>query len=719
MRVLYDGKDQEGHTAQNAFIAKVLRDDDEDSLPDRVLSIEPIPDRTVIVGGKVHVPITIRSNLDDDIEIEVSRTWYDKSARPPSIYVTSPEFESASLQQVSGPLHGPNPEDKLYHFAYSSDSWCSDYRKSLFKGHSAVRYAVYVTCGEHWVMANFDLLYFDPKGSDPRINYQFVPVADSTWTEQDNVSIKLQLNKMEEGISFRTGPLPPGLNLDPSISSIYGQFDIRDWQPGETQRRFPITVYALFKADRNKEYELWDKEMVAVTSFYVTVQRQQILPEDADQPRAIPDQTVINQFPILPIHVTCNHPLHTLKITDIKGLPPGSIRFGPGNYIEGKPDITDWGEEESSREFPVTVTTQCKARPTAHPDGVPTVSLPATDEIHFKLKVLNPAAKDVKGGDDGNLNSHLMDLQNIMDSLNRLADGALDSPKDPPKDTPEDTQKDPPEEIPEDTPVDIPEDMPEGDIIIPPPPPPEPPKRLPVKEGLSIAILQSEETGEQNKLLQGALFGLHQAGYAIDKTLSIDFFQLSDKQFDPEPLTQKTYALAITLGQQALATAQEKLASGIPLVVLGVANPALTRPATGVSPAVPSGALLDSIITLHPDAKTIGYLYTDEAGQLDALTTLASELSLSVQSAAAPDAAQYAQAGLKLLEGTDLLILARPAPGEDALNQLLESAAKPVYIPLAEPFGMGKQGGSLAARILSGEDVKALPFEEAHGIILN
>lgn len=660
--------------------------------------------------------------------------------------------------------------------------------------------------------------YFDPKDSDPKINYQFVPVPDSTWQQQDNVFIKLELNKMEDGISFRTGALPPGLSFDPSKQFISGQFDVHDWQPWETERRYTITAYALYKADRNKNYQLGDKEMVAFTSFHVTVQRMQILPEDADKPKAIPDQTVTNLARIIPIHVTCNNPLHTLQISSIKGLPPGTISFGPGNFIEGKVDITDWGENEAMREFPVTVVTHCEQPPTPHPEGVPTVSIASTDETHFTIRVLRKRPEGWSSGDplpqimitytqNGHQQTHEGEpikpivintwmkgdsppkylFSGLPEGISQGPDNTLtgtpiigdwasgetmraiemsvrvenpagdaDSDRliidvyrneaeipptvdEPPipdpseeKTTP-DLPEDVPEDVPVDVPVDIPEDAPEGEIPIPPPPPPppppEPPKRLVIKEGLSIAILHSEETGEQQSLLQGALGGLIQAGYEIDKNLSLDYFQLWDAQFDPELLTQKTYALAITLGQQALATAQEKLAAGIPLVVLGVENPVLTRPATGVSPDVPANELLDHILGIQPEAKAIGYLYTDKAGPLEALTTLANELGLSVQSAAAPDAAQYAQEGLKLLEGADLLVLAQTPAQEEALKPLMEGAGKPLYVTqpdliyqgatvslYAEAYDMGLQGGWLAARILSGEDVNALPFEAARNI---
>lgn len=257
---------------------------------------------------------------------------------------------------------------------------------------------------------------------------------------------------------------------------------------------------------------------------------------------------------------------------------------------------------------------------------------------------------------------------------------------------------------------------------------PAPPVPFTVIAGQRIAVLLSGEDPEHQDILQGIVGGLADAGYLPGGTLAIDFFRVEDEAFRPELLSQGGYALVIAVGRQAAQAAGAQLAGSLPLVISGAGGPSAPGDGvTGVDSAVPAEEIINCVLTMQPEARAIGFLYTGSAAQLEPLSQAAAARGISVYSAAAADPGQYAQAGSRLLESAGLLILGQEPGQPEALEQLIRSAqamGKPVYgfrnthllmgcaaACIPDPGAMGSQSGLLAARLLSGEDISALPCE--------
>ena len=181
--------------------------------------------------------------------------------------------------------------------------------------------------------------------------------------------------------------------------------------------------------------------------------------------------------------------------------------------------------------------------------------------------------------------------------------------------------------------------------------------------------------------------------------------------------------------------------AGIPVVFNAVSDPVAAQLAvsdtqamdgiTGVSDALPVEAQLELIREMMPDAVKIGILYT--TSEMNSVSTIetykekAPEYGFEIVAQGVTSAAEIPQAADLLVTQVDCISNMTDNTVVDNLPILLEKASAqgiPVFGSEEEQVGngcvasagidyveLGRKAGVIAARVLKGEDIAAIPYE--------
>ncbi len=282
---------------------------------------------------------------------------------------------------------------------------------------------------------------------------------------------------------------------------------------------------------------------------------------------------------------------------------------------------------------------------------------------------------------------------------------------------------------------------------------PEPPPSLRwdrVAEGgerPNVDLVMHSETMVAEQSLEGVRLGLAQGGFDPDRGLNL---RVHSAQGDMPTLVSiidairpKSTQMILTLSTPALQTALQRN-PGIPIVFGMVSNPFIVGAGTSDTDHAPTvtGAYLnqplevalDITADLFPGARRLGTLYTpaeiNSQWNRDRLVEAAEARGYSVEVVGIATAGDVLDASIALaatrpdvwLQVTDNLISASyPAVMEAANRERIPvitfstTAAEfgPLLIVGRDYFDAGVDAGRLAARVLRGESVAALPFRAA------
>lgn len=265
-------------------------------------------------------------------------------------------------------------------------------------------------------------------------------------------------------------------------------------------------------------------------------------------------------------------------------------------------------------------------------------------------------------------------------------------------------------------------------------------------EVYKVGVTQISDHPSLDNCREGFVEGLEQEGYIEGENLEIDFQSAQDVPAAASQIAQNfastgkdlVCGIATPSAQALYTVCYEK---NIPVIFNAVSDPVAAKLAkseteamdgiTGVSDALPVADQLALIRAILPDAKTIGILYTtSEANSVSTLETykkLAGEYGFEIVEAGVGTKAEIPQAADILLSKVDCISNMTDNAVVASLSVVLEkaNAAKiPVFGSEEEQvkngcvasagldyFTLGVQAGKMAARVLGGEDVSAIPYE--------
>lgn len=263
---------------------------------------------------------------------------------------------------------------------------------------------------------------------------------------------------------------------------------------------------------------------------------------------------------------------------------------------------------------------------------------------------------------------------------------------------------------------------------------------------LTCAHFQFDRSRTANESRAGILAGLAHVGYRIGKDIKIAYMRADGDMEKAEQiaakLAKKKYSLIIAIGEPMAQALHQQLDGRVPLVYTDVPNPVLAGlsdekgmglgPVTGFSNAVPLTGLLKSVSLMQPEAQKIGLLFRQGDDQLKAFLAFAEAMGMAVEHAAIADPATLPQEAEKLLPNNDLLLLGFDPENDEAVAALTAAAlkaGKPVYTLrrtqleqgaavacVTDAWRQGNDAGIVAARILSGEDAAAIPFDTPYAV---
>lgn len=268
-----------------------------------------------------------------------------------------------------------------------------------------------------------------------------------------------------------------------------------------------------------------------------------------------------------------------------------------------------------------------------------------------------------------------------------------------------------------------------------------------------IGVIQFADHPSLDNCREGFIEGLKENGFIDGENITIDF---QSGQGDMNVTTQiaQTFAttgtklvcgIATPAAQAAYAACYDK---NIPVIFNAVSDPVAaklskskteTMPGiTGISDELPVQAQLELIRKILPDAKKIGILYTtSEANSVSTLETykqLAPKLGFEIIEKGIGKQAEVAQAADILLNQVDCISNMTDNTVVSALAVILEKAnAKgiPVFGSEEEQVKngciasagldyveLGKAAGVMAAKVLNGESIDAIPYETIQNPII-
>ena len=219
----------------------------------------------------------------------------------------------------------------------------------------------------------------DPKnsGSIPATIIGYVDPLDihnqsQTVVEGNPISqIMISPGNIDSELTVGTIYLPAGVSFNSSAYTIDGTPRVTNWAPNEESRKFEIPVEVKnpngskvnkvieiivqrdTDRDGNPDVTDTDDDGDGYTDAEETAKGSD--PKDANSIPSIginpiADQTVVEGNPITEIAVTTDTPSATVTVKDL----PTGVTYSNGK-INGTPAVNDWGSNEETREFTVTV----------------------------------------------------------------------------------------------------------------------------------------------------------------------------------------------------------------------------------------------------------------------------------------------------------------------------------------------------------------------------
>ncbi|MGV3322623.1 YPDG domain-containing protein, partial [Streptococcus hyovaginalis] len=194
-----------------------------------------------------------------------------------------------------------------------------------------------------------------------------VTVDDTTVVEGNPVNVPVTVTTDDKNATVEVTGNPTGTNYDPTTGAITGTPTVDDWGTDEETRDFTVTVEVKDK----------DGNVVATDTAVITVQRDTdgdgtpdvtdtdddgdgVADEDDNNPKTatettvnVDDTTVVEGNPVnVPVTVTTDDKNATVEVT---GNPTGTNYDPTTGAITGTPTVDDWGTDEETRDFTVTV----------------------------------------------------------------------------------------------------------------------------------------------------------------------------------------------------------------------------------------------------------------------------------------------------------------------------------------------------------------------------
>ena len=222
------------------------------------------------------------------------------------------------------------------------------------------------------------------KGSDPK-NSGSVPAGIITPVEPVSITnsnqtvidkhaitnVQISPGNIDSTVSVDTSKLPNGVTYNPASLVISGTPNVTNWGPNEETRTFEvpvvvtnpdgskvtktveITVQRDTDGDGTPDVTDTDDDGDGYTDAEETAKGSD--PKDANSIPSIginpiADQTVVEGNPISEISVTTDTPSATVTVKDL----PTGVTYSNGK-INGTPAVNNWGSNEETREFTVTV----------------------------------------------------------------------------------------------------------------------------------------------------------------------------------------------------------------------------------------------------------------------------------------------------------------------------------------------------------------------------
>ena len=219
----------------------------------------------------------------------------------------------------------------------------------------------------------------DPKNANSRPAAVITPVAPTTVSNPTQTvvegnpvtNIVITPGNSNATVTVDTSKLPNGVTYDPTSKTISGTPAVTNWGPNEETKTFEvpvvvtnpdgskvtktveITVQRDTDRDGTPDVTDTDDDGDGYTDAEETAKGSD--PKDANSIPSIginpiADQTVVEGNPISEISVTTDTPNATVTVKDL----PTGVTYSNGK-INGTPAVTNWGSNEETREFTVTV----------------------------------------------------------------------------------------------------------------------------------------------------------------------------------------------------------------------------------------------------------------------------------------------------------------------------------------------------------------------------
>lgn len=263
-------------------------------------------------------------------------------------------------------------------------------------------------------------------------------------------------------------------------------------------------------------------------------------------------------------------------------------------------------------------------------------------------------------------------------------------------------------------------------------------------EKIRIGILQQLEHVALDQAREGFVRALEENGFKDGENIVLDIQNAQSDQSNLQTMADRLInndsdiILAIATGAAQTVAGKTK---DIPVLITAVTDPvdaglvnSLENPGTnvsGTSDASPMEQQIDLMLTLSPDVKTVGVLYTSNEDnsvlQVSQLKPILKNKNLEIVEQTVTNSNDVQQAAQSLVTKCDAIYI----PTDNVLASsiaLVASVANDAKIPVIcgesgqvtgggfatigiDYFNLGFQTGEMAVRILNGQDISTMPVE--------